>query len=64
VQFKGENYFLSGSQDGYLNKWHMESDWRYADADKMKAKIACLSIRKTRRSTQRSFHQSTSFLTQ
>ncbi|KAF9390289.1 hypothetical protein CPB97_009629 [Podila verticillata] len=28
VQFKGENYFLSGSQDGYLNKWHMESDWR------------------------------------
>ncbi|KAF9116331.1 hypothetical protein BGX27_003324 [Mortierella sp. AM989] len=28
VQFKGENYFLSGSQDGYLNKWHMELDWR------------------------------------
>ncbi|KAF9300024.1 hypothetical protein BGZ74_008388 [Mortierella antarctica] len=28
VQFKGENYFLSGSQDGYLNKWHMESDWK------------------------------------
>ncbi|KAF9320937.1 hypothetical protein BG003_004219 [Podila horticola] len=28
VQFKGENYFLSGSQDGYLNKWHMESDWQ------------------------------------
>ncbi|KAG0313986.1 hypothetical protein BGZ99_008448, partial [Dissophora globulifera] len=27
VQFKGENYFLSGSQDGYLNKWHMDSDW-------------------------------------
>lgn len=29
VQFKGENYFLSGSQDGYLNKWKMGSDWRY-----------------------------------
>ena len=28
VQFKGENYFLSGSQDGYLNKWHMSQDWR------------------------------------
>ncbi|KAI8348687.1 WD40-repeat-containing domain protein [Mortierella sp. GBAus27b] len=28
VQFKGENYLLSGSQDGYLNKWNMESDWR------------------------------------
>ncbi|KAG0099141.1 hypothetical protein BGZ93_009025 [Podila epicladia] len=28
VQFKGENYFLSGSQDGYLNKWHMEPDWK------------------------------------
>ncbi|KAG0000618.1 hypothetical protein BGZ65_004212 [Modicella reniformis] len=28
VQFKGENYFLSGSQDGYLSKWHMDSDWR------------------------------------
>ncbi|KAK3814440.1 MAG: WD40-repeat-containing domain protein [Benniella sp.] len=28
VQFKGENYFLSGSQDGYLNKWKMGSDWR------------------------------------
>ncbi|KAG0210288.1 hypothetical protein BGX28_009444 [Mortierella sp. GBA30] len=28
VQFKGENYFLSGSQDGYLNKWHMGSDWK------------------------------------
>ncbi|KAG0233487.1 hypothetical protein BGW42_007444 [Actinomortierella wolfii] len=27
VEFKGENYFLSGSQDGYLNKWHMSSDW-------------------------------------
>ncbi|GJJ77017.1 hypothetical protein EMPS_09376 [Entomortierella parvispora] len=28
VQFNGENYFLSGSQDGYLNKWHMSSDWK------------------------------------
>lgn len=28
VQFKGENYFLSTSQDGYLIKWKMSADWK------------------------------------
>lgn len=41
VQFKGENYFLSGSQDGYLNKWHMDSDWRYVDFAWIERTIAC-----------------------
>lgn len=27
VKFKGENYYISTSQDGYIIKWKMESDW-------------------------------------
>ncbi|KAF9156148.1 hypothetical protein BG015_007046 [Linnemannia schmuckeri] len=45
VQFKGENYFLSGSQDGYLNKWHMESDWRSLKVmEQMEDGITCMAF--------------------
>ncbi|KAF9175777.1 hypothetical protein BGX21_005982 [Mortierella sp. AD011] len=45
VQFKGENYFLSGSQDGYLNKWHMESDWRGLESMvQMEDGITCMAF--------------------
>ena len=27
IKFKGENYYISTSQDGYIIKWKMESDW-------------------------------------
>ncbi|ORY96382.1 WD40-repeat-containing domain protein [Syncephalastrum racemosum] len=27
VTFKGENYFISTSQDGFIRKWHMAQDW-------------------------------------
>jgi WD40 repeat protein len=27
VQFKGNNYFISTSQDGYIIKWHMDETW-------------------------------------
>lgn len=27
VQFKGDNYLVSTSQDGYIIKWHMAQDW-------------------------------------
>ncbi|KAG0366234.1 WD40-repeat-containing domain protein [Gamsiella multidivaricata] len=45
VQFKGENYFLSGSQDGYLNKWHMDSDWRSLKSTvQMRDGITCMAF--------------------
>ncbi|KAI1318398.1 hypothetical protein EDD11_006736 [Mortierella claussenii] len=45
VQFKGENYFLSGSQDGYLNKWHMDSDWRGLQSMvQMRDGITCMAF--------------------
>ncbi|KAF8936661.1 WD40-repeat-containing domain protein [Dissophora ornata] len=45
VQFKGENYFLSGSQDGYLNKWHMGSDWRSLESMvQMADGITCMAF--------------------
>lgn len=27
IQFKGNNYLISTSQDGYIIKWHMSEDW-------------------------------------
>ncbi|KAI8325369.1 WD40 repeat-like protein, partial [Martensiomyces pterosporus] len=27
VVFKGENYLVTTSQDGYIRRWHMDSDW-------------------------------------
>lgn len=29
VKFKGENYYISTSQDGYITKWKMKEDWTY-----------------------------------
>jgi len=28
LEFKGQQYLLSTSQDGYLIKWHMSEDWK------------------------------------
>ncbi|KAF9190347.1 hypothetical protein BGZ51_006786 [Haplosporangium sp. Z 767] len=45
VQFKGENYFLSGSQDGYLNKWHMSSDWAALESMvQMRDGVTCMAF--------------------
>lgn len=27
VSFRGENYLISTSQDGYIKKWHMDNTW-------------------------------------
>ncbi|KAJ2018008.1 hypothetical protein IW146_004321 [Coemansia sp. RSA 922] len=27
VVYKGENYYVTTSQDGYIRRWHMDSDW-------------------------------------
>ncbi|KAJ2753642.1 hypothetical protein IWQ56_006590, partial [Coemansia nantahalensis] len=27
VVYKGENYLVTTSQDGYIRRWHMDSDW-------------------------------------
>ncbi|ORX74831.1 WD40 repeat-like protein [Linderina pennispora] len=27
VVYKGENYFVTTSQDGYIRRWHMDSSW-------------------------------------
>ncbi|CAO3567605.1 unnamed protein product [Mortierella alpina] len=45
VHFKGENYFLSGSQDGYLNKWHMDADWKTLNSMvQMEDGITCMAF--------------------
>ncbi|KAG0346494.1 hypothetical protein BG004_001618 [Podila humilis] len=45
VQFRGENYYLSGSQDGYLNKWHMDSDWKTLKSmDQMLDGVTCMAF--------------------
>ena len=28
VEFQGDNYIVSTSQDGYIIKWKMAEDWR------------------------------------
>ncbi|KAF9166717.1 capsular associated protein [Actinomortierella ambigua] len=45
VEFKGENYFLSGSQDGYINKWHMGADWSTLESMvQMSDGITCMAF--------------------
>jgi WD40 repeat protein len=32
VQFKGDNYYITGSQDGYFIRWKMQDDWTTLDS--------------------------------
>ncbi|KAI7896073.1 WD40-repeat-containing domain protein [Mucor mucedo] len=45
VQFKGDNYLLSTSQDGYIIKWHMAQDWiTLLDSTPMIDGVTCMAF--------------------
>lgn len=45
VQFKGENYLISTSQDGSIIKWHMSQDWStLLDKQKMDDILTCMAF--------------------
>ncbi|KAI8379820.1 WD40-repeat-containing domain protein [Choanephora cucurbitarum] len=45
VQFKGENYFISTSQDGYIYRWKMSEDWTVLiESRKMQDEITCMAF--------------------
>ncbi|KAI8384971.1 WD40-repeat-containing domain protein [Radiomyces spectabilis] len=45
VKFKGENYYISTSQDGYIRKWHMASDWTtLLDSSNMEDGVTCMAF--------------------
>ncbi|KAI8994642.1 WD40-repeat-containing domain protein [Pilobolus umbonatus] len=45
LQFKGENYYISTSQDGHIIKWHMEDDWiTLKSKTKMVDNITCMAF--------------------
>eukprot|EP01135_Chromosphaera_perkinsii_P000468 Nk52_evm22s96 gene=Nk52_evmTU22s96 len=45
VQFKGENHFLSCSQDGTIIKWHMDSSWlKCLGSSKMEDESTCMAF--------------------
>ncbi|KAI7886126.1 WD40 repeat-like protein [Lichtheimia hyalospora FSU 10163] len=45
VSFKGENYYLSTSQDGYIIKWHMNQDWiTLVDSIPMDDGLTCMAF--------------------
>ncbi|KAI7906648.1 WD40-repeat-containing domain protein [Cokeromyces recurvatus] len=45
VRFKGEPYFVSTSQDGYIIKWHMNKDWtELLDSVKMIDGLTCMAF--------------------
>jgi WD40 repeat protein len=45
LEFEGENYYISTSQDGSIMKWHMASDWiTLLDRTKMDDNITCMAF--------------------
>lgn len=45
MKFKGENYFISTSQDGSIIKWKMSEDWTtLIDQKKMEDNITCMAF--------------------
>ncbi|KAI7864499.1 WD40-repeat-containing domain protein [Spinellus fusiger] len=45
LQFKSENYYISTSQDGYIIKWHMGSDWiTLLDSNRMEDGMTCMAF--------------------
>ncbi|KAI8923196.1 WD40-repeat-containing domain protein [Entophlyctis helioformis] len=43
--FKGQNYFLSTSQDGYIIKWHVSKDWTMLlDRNWMRDGVTCMAF--------------------
>lgn len=45
VKFKHENYYLTTSQDGYIIRWHMDSDWKtLISKQRMDDGITCMAF--------------------
>ncbi|KAI8052998.1 WD40-repeat-containing domain protein [Syncephalis plumigaleata] len=45
IQFQGDNYIISTSQDGYIIKWKMESDWcTLVEHTRMEDGITCMAF--------------------
>ncbi|KAJ1648498.1 hypothetical protein LPJ64_000195 [Coemansia asiatica] len=45
VVFKGENYFVTTSQDGYIRRWHMDSDWIVLlDSQEVEDGVTCMAF--------------------
>lgn len=45
IQFKGENYYISTSQDGSIIKWHVAEDWStLLDKQKMDDNLTCMAF--------------------
>ncbi|KAJ2238256.1 hypothetical protein IWW45_000267 [Coemansia sp. RSA 485] len=45
VVFKGENYFVTTSQDGYIRRWHMDSDWVVLlDSQEVEDGVTCMAF--------------------
>ncbi|KAI7865731.1 WD40-repeat-containing domain protein [Spinellus fusiger] len=45
LTFNGQNYYISTSQDGYIFKWHMDSDWiTLIKATHMEDGITCMAF--------------------
>ncbi|KAI9476240.1 MAG: WD40-repeat-containing domain protein [Benjaminiella poitrasii] len=45
VNFKGQRYLISTSQDGYIIKWHMNEDWtELLDSVRMRDGLTCMAF--------------------
>ncbi|KAJ2724290.1 hypothetical protein GGI07_002063 [Coemansia sp. Benny D115] len=45
VTYKGENYFVTTSQDGYIRRWHMDSDWVVLlDSREVEDGVTCMAF--------------------
>ncbi|KAI8885383.1 WD40 repeat-like protein [Backusella circina FSU 941] len=45
LQFNGENYLISTSQDGHIMKWHMGEDWiTLLESTKMDDDLTCMAF--------------------
>ncbi|KAI8137988.1 WD40-repeat-containing domain protein [Fennellomyces sp. T-0311] len=45
LKFKGKNYYITTSQDGYIIKWHMDEDWTtLTGSTKMEDGITCMAF--------------------
>ncbi|RUS28424.1 WD40-repeat-containing domain protein [Jimgerdemannia flammicorona] len=45
LQFKGDNYYITTSQDGYIFKWRMDDDWTtLISSTRMEDGITCMAF--------------------
>ncbi|KAJ1735454.1 hypothetical protein LPJ72_001856 [Coemansia sp. Benny D160-2] len=45
VVYKGENYYVTTSQDGYIRRWHMDSDWVVLlDTKEVEDGVTCMAF--------------------